>query len=64
LPVPLPVRLHVQFGEAMRFAGDGTEEDDVIEGWVDEVKGRILGLYETGRRAREHSLSRPSEATP
>jgi 1-acyl-sn-glycerol-3-phosphate acyltransferase len=63
-PLPLPVRLHIQFGEAMRFSGNGTEEDDVIEGWVAEVKDRIRGLYETGRRAREQSSPKAAEATP
>jgi 1-acyl-sn-glycerol-3-phosphate acyltransferase len=52
LPVPIPARLDVLFGEPMTFAGTGSEEDDVIEGYVAEVKGRIAQLIEEGRRLR------------
>jgi len=50
LPVPLPVHVQILYGEPMRFAGTGREEDDVIAGWVDEVKGRIASLLERGVR--------------
>ena len=36
----------------MTFAGDGTEEDEVIDGYVAEVKGKIGQLIERGRRLR------------
>lgn len=52
LPLPLPTRLDMVVDEPMRFSGDGTEEDDVIEGYVAEVKGRIALLIERGRRLR------------
>ncbi len=51
-PLPLPVRLDVIFDAPMSFTGTGAEEDDVIEGYVDEVKGRIAQLIERGRRLR------------
>jgi len=50
--VPIPVRLDVVFDEPMMFVGTGAEEDDVIEGYVAEVKGRIAQLIERGRRVR------------
>jgi 1-acyl-sn-glycerol-3-phosphate acyltransferase len=50
--IPLPVRLSVHYGEAMRFSGDGDEEDSVVNGYVEQVKSRIAGLIETGRQAR------------
>jgi hypothetical protein len=44
----------------MRFAGNGNEEDDVIDGWVDEVKGRIAGMIDSGaRRRRQLQEGRP-----
>ncbi len=51
-PLPLPVRLDVVFDPPMSFSGTGAEEDDVIESYVAEVKGRIAQLIERGRRMR------------
>jgi hypothetical protein len=48
LPVPLPVHVQILYGEPMTFTGTGREEDEVITGWVDEVKGRIASLLERG----------------
>jgi 1-acyl-sn-glycerol-3-phosphate acyltransferase len=52
LPLPIPARLDVVFGEPMSFAGTGNEEDEVIEAYVAEVKGSIAQLIERGRRLR------------
>ncbi len=52
IPFPLPVQCWLVYGEPMRFDGDGTERDPVIEGYVDEVKQRITQLIEEGRRLR------------
>ena len=38
LPLPLPVRLEVHYGEPMVFEGTGTEDDEVIVGNVEQVK--------------------------
>jgi hypothetical protein len=48
-PVPLPVRLSVHYGEPMKFEGNGNEEDQVINGYVEQVKARIAQLIEQGR---------------
>jgi 1-acyl-sn-glycerol-3-phosphate acyltransferase len=50
--LPLPVRLSVRYGEAMRFEGDGNEEDALINGYVEQVKARIAALIEQGRSER------------
>lgn len=50
--LPLPVRLHIVYGEPMRFDGKGDEDDEVIIGYVDQVKETIAGLIERGRRLR------------
>jgi 1-acyl-sn-glycerol-3-phosphate acyltransferase len=49
---PLPVRLDVVFGEPLEFEGDGTEDDEVIFGYVEQVKSTIAELIERGRRIR------------
>jgi 1-acyl-sn-glycerol-3-phosphate acyltransferase len=51
--IPLPVRLEVHYGEPMTFEGTGQEDDDVINGYVDQVKARIASLIDAGRTARE-----------
>jgi 1-acyl-sn-glycerol-3-phosphate acyltransferase len=53
LPVPLPVKLEVHYGEPLRFEGDGNEDDEVIEGHVEKVKQAIGKLIEDGRAARK-----------
>jgi 1-acyl-sn-glycerol-3-phosphate acyltransferase len=59
--LPLPVRLEVYYGEPMVFSGTGSEDDEVIGGYVDQVKGRIAELIEVGRAARERPLIRRAE---
>jgi 1-acyl-sn-glycerol-3-phosphate acyltransferase len=46
--LPRPTRLSIHYGEPMRFAGTGTEEDAVIAGYVDQVKARVAGLIQEG----------------
>ena len=50
LPIPLPVHLSVRYGEALHFEGDGSEDDEVIQRYVDRVKAAITDLIEQGRR--------------
>ncbi len=49
LPLPLPAMMQVRYGTPMVFDGDGTEDDNVIVGYVDEVKRAIAGLIAAGR---------------
>jgi len=49
---PLPVRLDIVYGEPMHFEGDGSEDDEVIFGYVEEVKESITALIERGRKLR------------
>ncbi len=53
LPVPLPVRLEVEYGEPMVFEGTGAEADTIIEGYVEQVRGKIADMIEAGRARRE-----------
>jgi 1-acyl-sn-glycerol-3-phosphate acyltransferase len=61
--LPLPVKLDVYYGEPILFEGTGSEDDEVIEGYVDEVKGRILKMIEMGRRERRGEPPRLSEGS-
>jgi 1-acyl-sn-glycerol-3-phosphate acyltransferase len=56
LALPRPVRLEVHYGEPLRFEGTGSEEDEVIEGYVERVKASIASLIETGRASRRGAL--------
>ncbi len=53
LPIPRRVPLDVHYGEPMVFTGSPSEEDAVIEGYVDQVKCRIAQLIENGREERK-----------
>ncbi len=50
--VPLPVRLQIVYGEPLSLEGRGDEDDEIIVGYVDQVKARIQALIERGRRLR------------
>jgi 1-acyl-sn-glycerol-3-phosphate acyltransferase len=50
-PLPRPVKLSVHYGEPLLFSGSGSEDDDVVRGYVEQVKARIAGLIEQGRAA-------------
>jgi 1-acyl-sn-glycerol-3-phosphate acyltransferase len=52
VPLPRRVPLSVHYGEPMHFKGSSSEEDAVIEGYVEQVKERIAALLEAGREAR------------
>ncbi len=50
--VPLPVKFRLHFGAPMRFEGDASDEDEVIEAKVEEVRCAIRELVELGLRER------------
>jgi 1-acyl-sn-glycerol-3-phosphate acyltransferase len=52
VPVPRPVPLEIYYSEPMVFDGTGNEEDEVIVGYVDQIKKRISGLIDAGYRRR------------
>jgi 1-acyl-sn-glycerol-3-phosphate acyltransferase len=54
LPLPAPCEVH--YGEALRFSGTGDEEDQVIRGYVEQVKQRIGQLVEAARASRRARL--------
>lgn len=52
-PLPLPVSFQILYGRPMTFPGTGNEVDEVVLGWVDEVKNEIGRLLDQGRRLRQ-----------
>ena len=57
IPFPVPLTCRILYGEPMYFEGDGSEGDDVIIGYVDQVKERICALIEQGRDERRDTVS-------
>ncbi len=53
VPLPLPVKYHLWFGEPMRFLGRPDDDDAELEGKVREVKERIAGLLQHGLADRK-----------
>jgi len=52
LPVPLPVSCQIYYGKPMKFEGDGSECDEVIAGYVEQVRNEIAALIEHGLAER------------
>lgn len=52
LPLPLPVKVHVYFGEPLRFTGTAEDEDEAIQTRVDRVEEAVAALIERGLAER------------
>jgi 1-acyl-sn-glycerol-3-phosphate acyltransferase len=52
IPLPLPVKYYIHFGEPMNFGGDGTEDDEVVSQYVNEVKETIQHMLHVGLEKR------------
>jgi 1-acyl-sn-glycerol-3-phosphate acyltransferase len=52
LPLPLPSRYQIRFGEPMRFSGSPDDEDAELERKVAEVQGAVRALIERGLAER------------
>jgi len=52
LPIPRPVPLQIYYSEPMLFEGNGNEDDETIQGYVEQVRQRIAGLLEAGEAKR------------
>jgi 1-acyl-sn-glycerol-3-phosphate acyltransferase len=55
--IPLPVKLEVEYAEPMIFEGSGSESDEVIGGYVEQVRTKIGEMMESGRVRREHDAT-------
>jgi 1-acyl-sn-glycerol-3-phosphate acyltransferase len=54
LPLPLPARYHIQFGDPMRFTGRPDDDDAELERKVSQVRAVIQSMLNEGVRARKH----------
>jgi 1-acyl-sn-glycerol-3-phosphate acyltransferase len=52
LPLPLPVKYHLWFGEPMRFSGSHEDDDAELERKVGLVKGAVQSLLRHGLEDR------------
>jgi 1-acyl-sn-glycerol-3-phosphate acyltransferase len=52
IPLPLPVQLDAHYGKPMYFEGTGNEDDDVVNGYVEQVRSEIAGLIADGQAIR------------
>jgi len=52
LPVPLPSRYHIRFGEPMRFTGGPDDEAAELERKVHQVKSTIQAMIDRGLKER------------
>jgi 1-acyl-sn-glycerol-3-phosphate acyltransferase len=53
LPLPLPAKVSILFGEPMRFDGTGTEEDEVVVPLVRQVEKSVKSLIDSGLSRRK-----------
>ncbi|MBK8257509.1 MAG: 1-acyl-sn-glycerol-3-phosphate acyltransferase [Polyangiaceae bacterium] len=51
--IPLPVALELRYGEPLVFEGTGSEDDEVVQGYVERIKSAIAGLIEKGAAHRK-----------
>jgi 1-acyl-sn-glycerol-3-phosphate acyltransferase len=54
VPLPLPTRYHILFGEPLRFSGSPDDEDAVLGEKVERVRAAVQALLDRGRRERKH----------
>ncbi len=53
--IPLPVKLEVYYGAPLHFEGTGNEDDEVVAGYVDQVKHSIATMLDVGRKRRREA---------
>ena len=64
LPVPLPVRCEIHFGQPLFFDGTGNESDEDIRRLVAQVSDSVAGLIAQGREERSQRHPADSEEGP
>jgi 1-acyl-sn-glycerol-3-phosphate acyltransferase len=52
LPIALPAKVEIEYAPPLRFSGTGNEDDEVVAGYVETVKGCIAGMLDAGARRR------------
>ena len=57
VPLPLPVKYRMWFGEPMYFEGDPEDDDDIVSSHVKKVKHTIQRMLQHGLEQRERIFS-------
>ena len=57
VPLPLPTRYRIYFGEPMKFTGRADEEDAELDKKVAAVKSRLQSMIDAGLKERKHVFS-------
>jgi len=57
VPLPLPTRYRIYFGEPMKFTGRADEEDAELDKKVAAVKSRLQSMVDAGLKERKHVFS-------
>jgi 1-acyl-sn-glycerol-3-phosphate acyltransferase len=52
VPVPLPVKIDIEYAPPMQFTGTGNEDDEIVFGYVDKVKEAISTMLAAGAKRR------------
>lgn len=53
IPFPLPVKYRIHIGKPMFFEGDGTEDDEVVAGYVQQSKNKVQSMVNRGLKNRK-----------
>jgi 1-acyl-sn-glycerol-3-phosphate acyltransferase len=65
LPIPLPAKIEIEYGAPMLFSGTGNEDDEIVFGYVGQVKEAIAAMLAAGaRRRRGDAAGRDAESVP
>jgi 1-acyl-sn-glycerol-3-phosphate acyltransferase len=54
VPLPLPARYHLHFGDPLTFTGSADDEDAVLDEKVAQVRAAVEALIQAGLQARKH----------
>ena len=54
VPLPLPTRYHIHFGDPLTFTGSADDEDAVLDEKVSRVRAAVEALIQAGLQARKH----------
>jgi 1-acyl-sn-glycerol-3-phosphate acyltransferase len=54
VPLPLPTRYHILFGDPLRFTGSPDDEDAILDEKVQRVRAAVQALLDRGLHERKH----------
>jgi len=52
LPIPIPAKMDIVYGEPLLFSGTGNEDDEIVFGYVDKVREAIAAMLAAGQMRR------------